>query len=80
MFRDKGGRERRDGMGRPNGLDGRKSVLRCLKGGIVVCGRVGRGGKALVSDMRNGMAVVGGSGADSNECSLVTEEGVRRLP
>ena len=78
MFRDRGGRERRDGMG--NGLDGRSSVLRCLNGGIVVCGRVGRGGKASVSEMRNGEAGAGGSGASSNECSLAMEEGVRRLP
>ena len=78
--RENGGRERREGMGK--GLEGKMSVLRCLKGcNGVICGRVGSGGKVVLSEMSSGVAGGGGLEVDpvNTKCSVEMEVEVRRL-
>ena len=80
--RENGGRDRREGIGK--GLEDKMSVLRCLKGCRVVCGRVGSGGKVTFeneSEISSGVAGGGGSevGLVSNERSVVMDVEVRRL-
>ena len=79
-LRENGGRERREGMGK--GLEGKMSVLRCLKGcNGVVCGRVGSGGKVVSSKMSSGVAGGGGSevGPVNIERNVEMDVEVRRL-
>ena len=78
--RENGGRQRREGIGK--GLEGKMSVLRCLKGNEAVSGRVGSGGKVALSEISSG--VVGGGRSAvrlvNSERSVVIDEGVRPLP
>ena len=78
--RENGGRERRGGMGK--GLEGKVSVLRCLNGKEAVSGRVGSGGKAVLSEISNGVAGGGRLAVRlvNSERSVVMDEGVRPLP
>ena len=64
------------------GLEGKISVLWCLKGNEAVSGRVGSDGKAVLSEISNGVAGGGRTamGPVNNERSVVIDEGVRRLP